>query len=96
MRCKDKHLRNLYSVHDIEDKAMALILAKDIEEANALWLENVDDDLNFRANYNIKKVKIKEIQKEFQIRIITSLLSEKRLQPGKSNFCTKLIRYYNY
>jgi hypothetical protein len=94
MIIKNQKLRNLYSIHDQEDKAIALILAKDAEEAKQIWLDKGNHELSFLSNFNMKNIKIKEIQKAFPIQTITQLLSERRMQPGKSLLCTKLARYY--
>lgn len=96
MRKSEHKLRNLYSVHDREDKAIALILAKDEQEARQIWRDRNNHDTTFSSSSIARQVKFKEIQKHFQIYKLTSLLSEKRMQPGKSLLCTKLARYYIY
>lgn len=89
-------LRNLYTVHDKEDKAIALILAKDLPEAKQIWQDrNNHEQLFFDASI-LKNVHIKELQKAFRIQKLTCVLSEKNMGPGKSLLCTKLSRYYTH
>lgn len=86
--------KNLYSVHDEEDKAIALILANDSHEARKIWQDKQNHDLTFIEPNQLEKVTIKELQKAFHIQKITRLLSEKNMNTGKSLLCTKLARYY--
>lgn len=94
MNIHNQKLRNLYSVHDREDKAIALILAKDVQEAKQIWQDKRNHELSFISNFTLKDIEIKEIQREFPIQTLTRLLSEKSIKPGKSLLCTKLARYY--
>jgi|GEM_PF-2962307 len=92
-KIKEK-LRNLYSVHDQEDKSIALILAKDELEAKKIWQNQSNHEVVFIAKSQFKKVRYKEIKKAFIPNKLSELLSEKRLKPYQSLLCTKLARYY--
>ena len=96
MRKIKEKLRNLYSVHDSEDKSIALILALSQDEARKIWNDKENHELTFNTKSHVKKVYFKEIQKAFPFYKLGLLLSEKRLKPGISLLCTKLARYYNY
>lgn len=89
-------IRNLYSIHDKGGKAIALILANDLSEAEAIWQDGRNHELVFFSKGFIREVVIKELIHNFQINKIDSLLSEKSMKPGKSLLCTKLARYYIY
>lgn len=93
IKLKEK-LRNLYSVHDQEDKSIALILAKSTQEARKIWYDPDNHELIFVTKTQVKKVNFKEIKKAFIPKKINELLSEKTMKPGKSLLCTKLARYY--
>lgn len=92
-KLKEK-LRNLYSVHDIEDKAIALILAKNSQEARKIWYDLDNHELIFVSKTQVQKVHFKEIKKAFVPSKLSELLSEKRIIPYHSLLCTKLARYY--
>ncbi len=94
-KIKEK-LRNLYSVHDQEDKSIALILAKSTEEAKKIWYDPENHELIFVTKNQVQKVRFKEIKKAFWPTQLSKLLSEKRIKPGKSLLCTKLARYYTF
>ena len=87
-------LRNLYSVHDQEDKSIALILAKSAQEAKNIWYDTDNHELIFITKTQVQKVHFKEIKKAFIPNKLTELLSEKTIKPRKSLLCTKLARYY--
>jgi len=92
-KLKEK-LRNLYSVHDQEDKSIALILAKSAHEAKKIWYDPENHELIFVTKTTVQKVRFKEIKKAFTPTKLSRLLSEKRIQPRQSLLCTKLARYY--
>ena len=94
-KIKEK-LRNLYSVHDNEDKSIALILALSQDEARKIWHNKENHELIFKTKNNVQKVQFKELQKDFPLNRLGLLLSEKRITPGISFICTKLSRYYMY
>ncbi len=87
-------LRNLYSVHDQEDKSIGLILAKSTNEAKKIWYDTNNHELIFVTRSQVQKVHFKEIKKAFMPLRLSSLLSEKRIKPRRSLLCTKLARYY--
>jgi hypothetical protein len=88
-------LRNLYSVHDQEDKSIGLILAKSAQEAKKIWYDPENHELIFVTKTQVQKVHFKEIKKAFMPNKLSELLSEKRLKPRQSLLCTKLARYYS-
>ena len=92
-KLKEK-LRNLYSVHDIEDKSIALILAKSSQEARKIWYDVDNHELIFMSKTQVQKVHFKEIKKAFLPSKLSELLSEKRITSYRSFLCTKLARYY--
>lgn len=92
-KLKEK-LRNLYSVHDQEDKSIALILATSAMEAKKIWYDTSNHELIFVTKSQVQKVHFKEIKKAFLPTKLSKLLSEKSIKPGKSLLCTKLARYY--
>lgn len=92
-KIKEK-LRNLYSVHDQEDKSIALILAKSANEAKKIWYDTANHELIFITKTQVQKVHFKEIKKAFMPSKLSELLSERRLKPRCSLLCTKLARYY--
>lgn len=92
-KLKEK-LRNLYSVHDQEDKSIALILAKSAMEAKKIWYDTSNHELIFITKTNVQKVHFKEIKKAFLPSKLSQLLSEKPIRPRHSLLCTKLARYY--
>lgn len=92
-KLKEK-LRNLYSVHDQEDKAIGLILAKNGIEAKKIWYDTSNHELIFITRNQVQKVKFKELKKAFLPNKLSVLLSEKRIKPRQSLLCTKLARYY--
>lgn len=94
MRKLKNKLRNLYSVHDAEDKSIALILALSQSEARKIWNDKDNHELTFSTKSHVKQVKFKEIKKAFSIKKLSTLLSEKPIKPGQSLLCTKLARYY--
>ena len=93
-KLKEK-LRNLYSVHDIEDKPIGLILATNPVEAKKIWSNPENHELIFATKNQMSKVRFKEIKKGFIPNIFNKLLSERRIKPHQSLLCTKLARYYN-
>jgi hypothetical protein len=93
-KLKEK-LRNLYSVHDTEDKAIGLILAKNPVEAKKIWCNPENHELIFATKTQTLKVRFKEIKKAFTPNIFSRLLSERRIKPRQSLLCTKLARYYH-
>ncbi|MBS0350661.1 MAG: hypothetical protein JSR33_05665 [Proteobacteria bacterium] len=88
-------LRNLYSVHDQEDKSIALILATSGNEAKKIWCDTSNHELIFATRKQVQKVHFKEIKKQFTPNTLSNLLSEKRIKPRQSLLCTKLARYYS-
>lgn len=92
-KLKEK-LRNLYSVHDQNDKAIALILAKSSIEAKKIWYDPANHELIFITRNQVQKVRFKELKKAFLPNKLSVLLSEKRIKPCQSLLCTKLARYY--
>ena len=92
-KVKEK-LRNLYSVHDFEDKSIALILAKSTAEAKKIWYDTSNHELIFVTRTQVQKVKFKEIKKAFMPSKLSELLSERPIKPRQSLLCTKLARYY--
>lgn len=93
-KLKEK-LRNLYSVHDEEDKSIGLILAKNPVEAKKIWADPENHELIFTSRTQTLKVRFKEIKKAFVPNRLSKLLSERRIKPKQSLLCTKLARYYN-
>lgn len=94
-KIKEK-LRNLYSVHDQEDKSIALILAKNPIEAKKIWYDPDNHELVFVTKNQVQKVHFKEIKKAFIPLRLSELLSEKKIKPRQSLLCTKLARYYTF
>lgn len=94
-KIKEK-LRNLYSVHDLEDKSIALILAKSSVEAKKIWYDTANHELIFVTKTQVQQVRFKEIKKAFTLNKLSALLSEKRIKPRRSLLCTKLARYYAF
>lgn len=94
MKKLKEQLRNLYSVHDQEDKAIALILAKNGVEAKKIWHDISNHELIFITRSQVQKVRFKELKKAFLPNKLSVLLSEKRIKPRQSLLCTKLARYY--
>ncbi len=92
-KLKEK-LRNLYSVHDQEDKSIALILATSAKEARKIWYDTSNHELIFVTKTQVQRVHFKEIKKAFMPNKLSRLLSEKRIKPKQSLLCTKLARYY--
>lgn len=92
-KIKEK-LRNLYSVHDQEDKSIALILAKSAQEAKKIWYDKDNHELIFITKSQVQRVHFKEIKKAFIPNKLNNLLSERKIEPRKSFLCTKLARYY--
>lgn len=92
-KIKEK-LRNLYSVHDQEDKAIALILAKSDTEAKKIWYDTSNHELIFVTKDQVQKVHFKELKKAFMPSKLSELISERRMRAKQSLLCTKLARYY--